>query len=83
MTKKTSLIAGSILLSAVLTEPALAAFRCGTHLLVAGEARAYEVLKKCGQPDERYGNTWVYKKSGFTHELRFDRDDRLVDINRQ
>ena len=83
MNKKSSLIAGSILLSAILVEPALGAFRCGTHLLVAGDARAYEVLKKCGQPDERYGNTWVYKKSGFTHELRFDRDDRLVDINRQ
>ena len=83
MTIKTSLFAVSVLLPAILTEPAQAALRCGTHLLVAGEAKTYEVLKKCGQPKERIGDTWIYEKSGFTHELRFDRDGRLIDINRQ
>ena len=83
MKNKTSLIAVSILISAILTEPAQAALRCGTHLLVAGKAKTYEVLKKCGQPNERTGNTWIYQKSGFTHELRFDRNGVLLDINRQ
>ena len=83
MKNKTSLIAASILISVILTESAQAAFRCGTHLLTTGSARTYEVLKKCGQPKERYGNTWVYEKSGFTHELRFDNDGLLIDINQQ
>ena len=82
-TAKSGLIAASILFSAVLAEPAMAALRCGTHLVVAGEAKSYEVMKKCGQPDERFGDTWIYEKSGFTHELRFDNDGRLIDINRQ
>ena len=83
MIKKTTAIAVSILFSAILMEPAQAAFRCGTHLLVTGEAKTYEVLKKCGDPKERLGNTWIYEKSGFTHELRFDRNGVLLDINRQ
>lgn len=83
MTNKIRMIAGSILLSAILTEPALAAFRCGTHLLSAGDAKTYEVLKKCGEPDARLGDTWIYEKSGYTHELRFGRDGLLLDINRQ
>lgn len=83
MTRNTRLFAVSILLAAFAAEPALAAMRCGTHLLSTGNAKTYEVLKKCGEPKERIGNTWIYEKSNFTHELRFDRNGVLIDINRQ
>ena len=38
--------------------------RCGTYLIHAGggkdSAIMYEVLKKCGEPEAKNGNTWIY-----------------------
>jgi len=49
--------------------------RCGVHLIQdAGRTGPgkYEVLKKCGEPSFRDGNTWVYEKSSKKHVVTFD-----------
>lgn len=67
MISNIKLIAATLFFSIVMIEPALAtSMRCGSHLITAGTDKSpgkYEVLKKCGEPTERYGNTWIYKKS--------------------
>ena len=79
MISKIKLIAATFFFSIVMIEPALASsMRCGSHLITAGNRNSpgmYEVLKKCGEPDERYGNTWVYEKSSSVkHVIRFNND---------
>jgi len=86
MINKLKLIFAMMLLSIVLVESVQAAgsMRCGTHLVTAGEFSGpgmYEVLKKCGEPAERYGDTWVYKKSSsVSRVLVFTRNGRLKRI---
>ena len=39
--------------------------RCGSHLISDGGRHGpgiYEVLKRCGEPTFRQGNSWVYEK---------------------
>ena len=59
--------------------------RCGSHIISAGErnsASMYEVLKKCGEPTNRSGNTWVYEKSGGARRIVvFDASGRVSRIN--
>ena len=41
----------------------------------------YEVLKRCGEPDARYGNTWVYEKSSsVAYKLTFSSDGQIKSI---
>ncbi len=58
--------------------------RCGTHLISDGGWRGpsmYEVLKKCGEPTFRNGNTWVYESSSRSRKLlRFNPDGLLVSL---
>ena len=58
--------------------------RCGTHLIGDGGWRGpsmYEVLKKCGEPTYRNGNTWVYESSTKSRKvLRFNREGLLVKL---
>ena len=35
------------------------------------------VLARYSEPADRYGNTWVYRKSGAVHVLRFTREGQL------
>ncbi len=63
------IVASAILLSMLLMELALAAgsIRCGQHIISAGGRHGpgkYEVLKKCGEPTARSGDTWIYDKPG-------------------
>jgi hypothetical protein len=62
------IVASGILLSMLLMENALAgSMRCGTHIISSGGRPGpgkYEVLKKCGEPTMRSGDTWVYDKPG-------------------
>jgi hypothetical protein len=40
--------------------------RCGPYIIQDGMGQntsKYEVLKKCGEPDIREGNTWIYESS--------------------
>jgi hypothetical protein len=81
------LIASSIaLLAALAPEPVFASgsMRCGSHLVSAGQRHGpmkYEVLKKCGEPTDRYGNTWIYEKGGKTYTATFDQGGRLERID--
>jgi len=62
------LIVASIFLSTLMLEPAFAdSMRCGSHIISTGGLHGpgkHEVLKKCGEPTVRYGNTWIYERSG-------------------
>ena len=82
MSRKIKTLLAVAVLSFAAVEPALA-MRCGTHVISAGQQNSpgqYEVLKRCGEPTERYGNTWIYKKGSVSRELRFDGNGRLLDI---
>ena len=57
--------------------------RCGQHLVSAGGRTGptmYEVLKKCGEPNERAGLTWIYEQRGRVRVLTFDSRGLLVNI---
>jgi hypothetical protein len=88
MTYKSELIVASVfLLSTLLLEPAFAdSTRCGSHTISSGQRQGtdkYEVLKKCGEPTTREGNTWIYKKSnGKETVMVFDGLGNLSSIER-
>ena len=69
-----------------MVEPAFAegSMRCGTHIISASERNGperYEVLKKCGEPTARSGNTWVYERShGAKTVVVFDASGKLSRI---
>jgi hypothetical protein len=50
--------------------------RCGTYLIYAGggkdSALMYEVLKKCGEPEAKQGNTWIYRQGSMQRVLTFN-----------
>jgi hypothetical protein len=58
--------------------------RCGTHLIHGDggkdSARMYEVLKKCGEPEAKNGNTWIYLQGNMRRILTFNFDGRLMRI---
>ena len=81
----TRLLAGCLLvaLCGVTQSAAAASIRCGNHLLHDAERRGptkYEVLKKCGEPVERRGHTWIYKRGGRTKILQFNGNGVLTTI---
>lgn len=74
MCKSKWIIALTIFFSMLLMELALAhgSLRCGTHIITAGGrpgAGKYEVLKKCGEPTVRAGDTWIYDRPGSTKSV--------------
>lgn len=81
------IVASVILLSALLMELALAAdsIRCGTHIITAGGRHGpgkYEVLKKCGEPTARSGDTWIYEQhGGARRSVVFDASGNLARID--
>ncbi len=82
MSYKLKLIIASVVVCASASNPALAnSMRCGTHLITGGDSRSspgmYEVLRRCGEPTDRYGDTWVYKRRGVTNVLRFSSEGQL------
>lgn len=87
MTCKLKLIVAAFLFSIIMIEPAFAygSMRCGSHVITAGGDNApgkYEVLKRCGDPDVRYGHTWIYERSStVTRIVRFNSDGQLSSIN--
>ena len=86
MTYKLELIVASVfLLSTLMLEPAFAdSTRCGRHVISSGQRQGtdkYEVLKKCGEPTTRAGNTWIYEKSrGIRTVMVFDDLGKLSSI---
>jgi Protein of unknown function (DUF2845) len=48
--------------------------RCGVHIIQDGSrssATKYEVLKKCGEPKIRKGDSWIYSRGGRETEVYF------------
>ena len=85
MIRKLTSIIAALIISIVMTESAMAygSMRCGTHIITsnpAGPSGKYEVLKRCGEPDERYGDTWIYKKGSVTNSLEFSSNGQLKNI---
>jgi hypothetical protein len=85
MNKKLTLIITALFISIVMTESAMArgSMRCGTHIITsnpAGPSGKYEVLKRCGEPTQRYGDTWIYKKGSVTNTLEFSSNGQLKNI---
>ncbi len=58
--------------------------QCGVHLIHVGgrhNPSKYEILKKCGEPTFREGNTWVYDSGrGAARIVRFNRGGFVVNI---
>jgi hypothetical protein len=55
--------------------------RCGTHLIKGGgykdSAGQYEVLKKCGEPKQKNGDTWIYEQGSMLRILIFNYEGKL------
>jgi len=83
MIRKLKLVIAALVISTVMMESALAvgSMRCGTHLISADPGNPsdmYDVLKRCGEPTARFGDTWVYKRSSSVqHKLTFGSDGML------
>ena len=58
--------------------------RCGTYLIYGGGGKdssgMYEVLKKCGEPEAKSGNTWIYVQESMRRILTFNNEGRLARI---
>ncbi len=58
--------------------------RCGTYLIYAGggkdSASMYEVLKKCGEPEAKNGDNWIYVQGSMLRILTFNYQGRLQTI---
>ena len=86
MIYKSLFITAAIILSTFLLQPAFASgsMRCGSHIISAGQRSGpgmYEVLKKCGEPTDRFGNTWIYEQSGGARRtVHFDSDGSVARI---
>jgi hypothetical protein len=86
MPYKSILVVTSILLLTLILRPALAdSMRCGSHIINTGDRHGtdkYEVLKKCGEPTLRAGNTWIYEKdNGAKYTMVFDDSGNLWSID--
>jgi Protein of unknown function (DUF2845) len=82
---KSRLIVVAVFLLPLLPQPVLAgSMRCGTHIISSGGRQGtnkYEVLKKCGEPTIRSGNTWIYESTGGGRRVVvFDADDNVASI---
>jgi hypothetical protein len=85
MNSRLKLIIAALFFSIVVMESALAdgSFRCGTHVISVGQGKdpgMYEVLKKCGEPDQRYGKTFIYKSGSISRTLTFGGSGKLNTI---
>ena len=79
------IVASVILFSMLLIETAFAgSMRCGSHIISTGGLHGpgkYEVLKKCGEPTVRSGDTWIYDKpGGVKYVVVFDASGYLARI---
>jgi len=86
MTKTFKFAGAVVLLTIAFVEPAAAgSMSCGTHIISGGQEESpgqYEVLKRCGEPTYRQGDTWIYEKSSsVSHKIRFDSNGNILDIN--
>jgi len=58
--------------------------KCGQHIISDGGRTGpgtYEVLKRCGEPTARQGNTWVYEKGNRRIVVVFKDSGEVSSIN--
>jgi len=58
--------------------------RCGSHLISDGGRTGpgtYEVLKRCGEPAFRQGNTWIYERGNRRVAVVFKDNGEISSIN--
>ena len=84
---KLAFVAASGLLISFIAMQAVASdrsIRCGTFLIYGGggkdSAGMYEVLKKCGEPEAKEGNNWIYVQGSMIRVLTFNYEGRLANI---
>ncbi len=84
---KLTFIAASGLFISLIAMQAVASdrsIRCGTYLIYGGggkdSASMYEVLKKCGEPEAKNGNNWIYVQGSMLRILTFNYEGRLAAI---
>ncbi len=86
MTKKHFVLTVTTLFAlGCMTSASAGSMRCGVHLIQDGGRNGpgkYEVLKKCGEPTERFGNTWIYERLGNRYILTFKDNGQLAKIGR-
>ena len=85
MTNMFKLVGVSLFLTVGFFQPASASsMKCGTHIISSGQGNSpgqYEVLKRCGEPTIRQGNTWIYERSSsVSRQIRFDRNGDILEI---
>ena len=84
MIRKSTLIVISVFLLPLMPQPVLAAsMTCGSHIISSGQRHGpdkYEVLKKCGEPTIRSGNTWIYEHAGKRRVVVFDASGNVSTI---
>ena len=87
MTKRAKYWPLVALLGVLISVPSEAgSMRCRGHHITDGGRHGpgkYEVLKKCGEPTERYGNTWIYDQGRSRYVLRFNDAGLLVAIDQR
>ena len=87
LTTKIAIVAAAVSVLALVAIESVASdrsIRCGTYLIHGGggkdSAGMYEVLKKCGEPEAKYGNTWIYIQGTMRRILTFNYEGRLLRI---
>ncbi len=83
--KSIIIVASTFVLLTLMPEPVFASgsMRCGSHIVSAGQRHGpgkYEVLKKCGEPTERNGDTWIYDRGSKQYVVMFDPSGMLMRI---
>ena len=85
MIKKYYLLAfATIFALGYMTSALAGSIRCGVHIIQDGGRNGpgkYEVLKKCGEPVDRFGNTWIYEKGG-RYVITFKDNGQIARITR-
>ena len=84
---KLTLVAALVLFISFIAMQAVASdrsIRCGTYLIYGGGGKdstgMYEVLKKCGEPEAKEGNNWIYVQGSMLRVLTFNYQGRLATI---
>ena len=83
--KSIMIVASTFILLTLMPEPVFASgsMRCGSHIVSAGQRHGpgkYEVLKKCGEPTVRNGDTWIYDRGSKQYVVMFDPSGMLMSI---
>ena len=82
-----TICAAAMLMMSAASQASDRSMRCGRYLIYAGggkdAALMYEVLKKCGEPEAKQGDTWIYVQGNARRVLTFNYEGKLQLIETQ